>query len=311
MNNLEKQIHSRTKKMMKLIITETKDQTHKQSMRFFCLLLYRKPTLSEVCWASRAPVTHTRFAVGFTRWHSADRKLQVANRRSISNSYQTQVWYLKISDLGEAKVWYLVVNEWLKVHYIIESKVHGSHFGLPPSSIHRMTGWVANSRILWHMRTAPIEVYFRLFTSVGWPSKKKIETSVKSESVLVHWDCLTTVHCYRSSVLSATIAMVIACFVPAGRKNCAKANFVGFCSVLQNLRYRTPLRLQYANEWVREKCCYKLVRESISRFVYDHDDREKEKKKWERTEQSREMSQPRGLPGRPTLNQRHSLCLWL
>ena len=118
----KKQIHTRAKKMMKIIITETKDRTHKQSMRFFCLLFYRKPTLSEVCWASRAPVTslvtHTRFAVGFTRWHSADRKLQVANRRSISNLYQTQVWYLKISDLGEAEVWYLVVNEWLKVHYV-------------------------------------------------------------------------------------------------------------------------------------------------------------------------------------------------
>ena len=109
---------------MKIIITETKDRTHKQSMRFFCLLFYRKPTLSEVCWASLAPVTspvtHTRFAVGFTRWHSADRKLQVANRRSISNLYQTQVWYLKISDLGEAEVWYLVVNEWLKVHYVFK-----------------------------------------------------------------------------------------------------------------------------------------------------------------------------------------------
>ena len=107
--------------MIIIIITETKDRTHKQSMRFFCLLFYRKPTLSEVCWASRASVTslvtHTRFAVGFTRWHSADRKLQVANRRSISNLYQTQVWYLKISDLGEAEVWYLVVHEWLKVHY--------------------------------------------------------------------------------------------------------------------------------------------------------------------------------------------------
>ena len=116
-----KKIHTRAKKMVKIIITETKDRTHKQSMRFFCLLFYRKPTLSKVCWASRAEVTslvtRTRFAVGFTRWHSADRKLQVANRRSTSNLYQTQVWYLKISDLGEAEVWYLVVNEWLKVHY--------------------------------------------------------------------------------------------------------------------------------------------------------------------------------------------------
>ena len=91
----KEQIHTRAKKMMKIIIAETKDRTHKQSMRFFCLLFHRKPTLSEVCWASRAPVTHTRFPVGFTRWHSADRKLQVANRRSISNLYQTQVWYLR------------------------------------------------------------------------------------------------------------------------------------------------------------------------------------------------------------------------
>ena len=36
-------------------------------------------------------------------------------------------------------------------------KFNGSHFGLPPSSIHRMTGWVAFYRILWRMRTAPIE----------------------------------------------------------------------------------------------------------------------------------------------------------
>ena len=35
-------------------------------------------------------------------------------------------------------------------------KFNGSHFALPPSSINRMTGWVANSRILWRMRTAPI-----------------------------------------------------------------------------------------------------------------------------------------------------------
>ena len=59
---------------MKIIITETKDRTHKQSMRFFCLLYCRKPTLSEVCWASRAAVTS--FITPRTRtmwkqqWHS-------------------------------------------------------------------------------------------------------------------------------------------------------------------------------------------------------------------------------------------------
>ena len=61
-------------------------------------------------------VTHTTFAADFARWHSDDRKLQVANRRSISNLYQTQVGYQKISDLGKAEVWYPVVKEWLKVH---------------------------------------------------------------------------------------------------------------------------------------------------------------------------------------------------
>ena len=38
----------------------------------------------------------------------------------------------------------------------LNPKFNGSHFGLPPSGIHRMNGWVANSRILWRMRTAPI-----------------------------------------------------------------------------------------------------------------------------------------------------------
>ena len=38
----------------------------------------------------------------------------------------------------------------------LNPKFNRSHFGLPPSGIHRMTGWVANSRILWRMRTAPI-----------------------------------------------------------------------------------------------------------------------------------------------------------
>ena len=40
----------------------------------------------------------------------------------------------------------------------LNPKFNGSHFGLPPSGIQRMTGWVAISRILWRMRTAPISV---------------------------------------------------------------------------------------------------------------------------------------------------------
>ena len=32
---------------------------------------------------------------------------------------------------------------WGRVHYAIVFKFNGSHFGLPPSYIHRMTGWVA------------------------------------------------------------------------------------------------------------------------------------------------------------------------
>ena len=35
-----------------------------------------------------------------------------------------------------------------RAHYIIESKVQWKPFFLPPSSIQRLTGWVANSRIL-------------------------------------------------------------------------------------------------------------------------------------------------------------------
>ena len=38
----------------------------------------------------------------------------------------------------------------------LNPKFNGSHFVVPPSSTHRMTSWVANSRILWRTRTAPI-----------------------------------------------------------------------------------------------------------------------------------------------------------
>ena len=38
----------------------------------------------------------------------------------------------------------------------LNPKFNGSHFVVPPSSITRMTGWVANYGILWRMRTAPI-----------------------------------------------------------------------------------------------------------------------------------------------------------
>ena len=37
----------------------------------------------------------------------------------------------------------------------LNSKINGSHVSLPPSSVHRMTGWVAISRILQRMYTAP------------------------------------------------------------------------------------------------------------------------------------------------------------
>ena len=42
------------------------------------------------------------------------------------------------------------------LHHGIQ-KFSGSHFGLPPSPSHRMTGWVAISRELWHIRTGPLQ----------------------------------------------------------------------------------------------------------------------------------------------------------
>ena len=67
-----------------------KSPTQKQALHLFCVLLNigeKQPSVDRVCWAAvadRAPVTlpmtQTRLALGFTRWHSADRKLQVANR---------------------------------------------------------------------------------------------------------------------------------------------------------------------------------------------------------------------------------------
>ena len=75
------------KKSLKLLFCARNHLTHKQSLHILRLLHYREPTLRRVCWAAVtncAPVTslmtQTRFAVGFARWHSADRKLQVANR---------------------------------------------------------------------------------------------------------------------------------------------------------------------------------------------------------------------------------------
>ena len=44
----------------------------------------------------------------------------------------------------------------------LNPKFNGSHFGLSPSSVHRMTGWVVISRILWRMRTAPIWLFSRM-----------------------------------------------------------------------------------------------------------------------------------------------------
>ena len=74
----------------------------RDSIHIFRLLYYyREPTLRRVCWAAVtncAPVTslmtQTRCAVGFTRWHSADRKLQVANR------FKPQVDIQFVKDLG-------------------------------------------------------------------------------------------------------------------------------------------------------------------------------------------------------------------
>ena len=57
----------------------------------------------------------------------------------------------------------------------LNPKFNGSHFGLPPSSIHRMTGWVAFSRILWRMRTAPIQILQIMhifFCHAVWSSKQ-------------------------------------------------------------------------------------------------------------------------------------------
>ena len=42
------------------------------------------------------------------------------------------------------------------VHYVMVSKFNGSHFGLPPSSIHRMTSWVGISCEPGHICTGPI-----------------------------------------------------------------------------------------------------------------------------------------------------------
>ena len=63
----------------------------------------------------------------------------------------------------------------------LNPKFNRSHFDLPPSSIHRMTGWVANSRILWRMRTAPI----------SWHPGNKQSSFFVSVHVLVMYTCST------------------------------------------------------------------------------------------------------------------------
>ena len=110
MNNLEKNKSTQEqKKMMKVIITETKDRTHKQSMRFFCLLFYRKPTLSEVCWASRTPVTspetHTRFAVDIPL--TANCRSQTAGRYPVCIRPSSDIQKYHTWERPRSDIWWL------------------------------------------------------------------------------------------------------------------------------------------------------------------------------------------------------------
>ena len=69
----------------------------------------------------------------------------------------------------------------------LNPKFNGSHFGLPPSSIQRLTGWVANSRIVWRMRTAPIGCFSISLSPIfrcATPSTGQIE---KEKLSLVHY----------------------------------------------------------------------------------------------------------------------------
>ena len=60
----------------------------------------------------------------------------------------------------------------------LNPKFNRSHFGLPPSSIHRMTGWVVISHILWRMRTAPTSRFFW----ANWDIQKKKSSKTQSSA---------------------------------------------------------------------------------------------------------------------------------
>ena len=80
----------------------------------------------------------------------------------------------------------------------LNPKFNGSHFGLPPSAIHRMTGWVAFSRILWRMRTAPIEKgHTRRWEGYPLIPEHKATAGVVycNQYDILHWEILPeTVH---------------------------------------------------------------------------------------------------------------------
>ena len=88
----------------------------------------------------------------------------------------------------------------------LNPKFNGCHFGLPPSSsIHRMTGWVANSRILWRMRTAPhwilksqkflYAIKFRLFSTECTNFSSARKSWIVCDTILAVWKILA----YKSS----------------------------------------------------------------------------------------------------------------
>ena len=83
---------------------------------------------------------------------------------------------------------------------------------MPPSSTHRMTGWVAISCILWRMRMAPIrdrELYMDLF-----PTSAACSTSFSACTRLVNSFCLSStrllscVRCGVSALMYSTSSAI-------------------------------------------------------------------------------------------------------
>ena len=70
-------------------------------------------------------------------WKCSRTSFQAANPWSANGTKQSAATSRHVGGMGAVRITSLI------------PKFNGSHFGLPPSSIHRMTGWVANSRILW------------------------------------------------------------------------------------------------------------------------------------------------------------------